>query len=315
MKAIRVREFGSSEVLTYITESRPIVGDQEVLIKIEAAGVGRVDVSARQGYYAPLPEPGFIPGIEAAGEVIVLGKNVDKNWLGKKVFVRLFSGGYAEEIAVRTEALVEIPAPITSIKAVAFGVNALVASFAMDLANLDKGDRLLLRGATGGIGTVAALIAKTKGIHVTAAMRSIHKKIHLENIGIDDFLMTDNLANLSLNYHSILDLVLGSDMDAYVNLLAKRGNYIIAGGLAGSPEIDFGMSFLKRVHQSLSLHVFSLNAFSDEEIRTRMGQIFILMIDHSLSAPIQDVFPLKDAGKAHDLMVSGNFFGKIILAN
>jgi len=66
--------------------------------------------------------------------------------------------------------------------------------------------------------------------------------------------------------------VFGTDVDTYVNLFAKRGHYIIAVGVAGSPERDFGMSFLTRVHQSLSLHVFSMNAFSDEEIRKRMTQ-------------------------------------------
>ena len=315
MKAIRVNKFGTSKVLTYSTEPRPAVGDQEVLIKIEAAGVGRVDISARQGSYGPLSEPGFIPGIEVAGEVVLLGKNTHKEWLGKKVFARVFNGGYAEEIAVPVEALIEIPEQLTSIEAVAFGVNALVASFALDLANLDKGDRFLIRGATGGIGTVAALIAKAKGIHVTAAIRSNSKKTHLENIGIKDFLITNDLTHACSNYGAILDLVLGSNMDEYVNLLAKKGNYIIAGGSGGNPKIDFGMSFLRRVHYSLSLHVFSLNAFSDRQIEERMSQIFKSMTDYSLRAPIQSVFSLKDAAKAHDLMESGTVFGKIILTN
>jgi NADPH2:quinone reductase len=315
MKAIRVNKFGTSKVLTYIDEPRPAVGDQEVLIKIEAAGVGRVDISARQGSYGPLSEPGFIPGIEVAGEVIVLGKNTPMEWLGKRVFARIFNGGYAEEIAVSVEALIEIPEQLTAIETVAFGVNALVASFALDLASLDKGDRLLIRGTTGGIGTVAALIAKPKGIHVTAAIRSYSKQTHLENIGIKDFLITNDVTNASSNYGAILDLVLGSSIDDYVNLLAKKGNYIIAGGSGGNPEKDFGMSFLRRVHHSLSLHVFSLNAFSDSQIKKRMDEIFKSMIDYSLRAPIENVFPLKDAAKAHDLMESGSVFGKIVLTN
>jgi len=313
MKAIRIHEFGASKVLSYNTEPRPFVGDQEVLIKIEAAGVGRVDVSARQGHYAPLSKPGFIPGIEVAGEVVIVGRNANKDWLGKRVFTRLFSGGYAEEVAVLAETLIEIPVLMTSIEAVAFGVNALVASFSLDLANLNKGDRLLIRGATGGIGTVAALIAKANGIHVTAAIRSIDKQKHLEKIGVKNYLVNDELAHTGSNYNVLLDLVLGTKMDAYVDLLANRGHYIIAGGLGGSPKIDFGMSFLERVHRSLSLHVFSLNAFSDQEISHRMTELLKFVTHHSLSAPIEEVFSLKDAAKAHDLMESGKIFGKIIL--
>ena len=313
MKAIKVNKFGSSEVLIYSDESRPTVADNEVLIKIEAAGIGRVDISARQGHYAPLSTPGFIPGIEVAGEVVLLGKDVDKKWLGKKVFARVFSGGYAEEISLSVASLVEIPKNLTTIEAIAFGVNALVASFSLDLSGLGNGDRLLIRGASGGIGSVATLIAKAMGIHVTAAIRSESKKEYLKQLGIKDFLLAQDIADSTLKYHAILDLVLGGGIDACVNLLEKNGNYIIAGGSGGSFEIDFGMSFLKRVHLSLSLHIFSLNAFSDTKIGERMTHIFKLITDHQLRAPIHKIFSLKEAIKAHDFMESGDVFGKIIL--
>jgi len=315
MKAVRVEKFGGSELLRYGNEPRPSVGEGEVLIKITAIGVGRVDVSARKGHYGPLSEPGFIPGIEAAGEVITLGKNTPSEWLGKKVFARLFKGGYAEEIAVPFSALVEIPMELTEIQAVAFGVNALVASFSLDVAHLAKGDRLLIRGATGGIGSVAAILANAEGIATTASLKTDSKKINLQNIGMQHFLRDDDLDSKTAPYNAILDLVLGSGLDPYVNLLAERGHYIIAGGAAGSPDNDFGMSFLMRVHKSLNLHVFSLNTFSDSEINVRMIQIFKLIIQHSLSAPVYEIFPLQDAAKAHDLLDSGNVFGKIILVN
>lgn len=315
MKAIRIEKFGCSDVLKYGYEAEPSVGEDEVLIKIKGAGVGRVDISARKGLYGPLSEPGFIPGIEVAGEVITLGKNAANQWLGKRVFARLFQGGYAEEIAVPVSALVEIPDELTEIQAIAFGVNALVASYSLGLASLQKGNRLLIRGATGGIGSVAAILAKANGIMVTASVQSDSKIINLEKIGIQDFLKHKDLDSKATPYNAILDLVLGSGLDPYINLLAERGHYVIAGGAAGSPDVDFGMSFLTRVHKSLNLHVFSLNTFSDSEVNIRMTQLFKLITQHSLSSPVHEVFSLQDAVKAHDLLESGNVFGKIILAN
>ena len=315
MKAIKIEKFGSTEVLNYIDEPRPSVGEQEVLIKIKAIGVGRVDISARKGLYGPLQEPGFIPGIEVVGEVIIVGENTPLYWFGKRVFARLFKGGYAEEVSVPVSSLVEVPKGITDIQAVAFGVNALVASFSLELSSLEKDDRLLIRGATGGIGSIAAILANANGINVTAELQSDRKRGNLVDIGIKQFLKQEDIISQEASYKSIIDLVLGKGVDQYVNLLADRGHYIISGGAAGSPEEEFGMSFLSRVHKSLNLHIFSLNTFSDSEINSRMTHLFKFILEYSLVAPLHEVLLLKDAAQAHDLLESGQVFGKIILIN
>lgn len=315
MKAIKIDKFGSTEVLSYGYEPRPSAGEKEVVIRIKAIGVGRVDISAREGLYAPLQEPGFIPGIEVAGEVITVGEHTPADWIGKRVFARLFKGGYAEEVSVPFSSLVEVPEEITDVQAVAFGINALVASFSLELADLNKNDHLLIRGATGGIGSIAAIFASSYGFNVTAELQSDRKRDRLEAIGISQFLKPDDIIHRKASYKSIIDLVLGKGLDPYINLLVDRGHYIISGGAAGSPEQDFGMSFLTRVHQSLNLHVFSLNTFSEKEVNIRMTDLFTLISERSLIAPVYEILSLKDAAKAHDLLASGDVFGKIVLVN
>lgn len=315
MKAIKIIKFGGTEVLSYEDEPRPLAGEKEVVIRIKAIGVGRVDISARKGLYAPLQKPGFIPGIEVAGEVITVGEHAPADWIGKRVFARLFKGGYAEEVSVPFSSLVEVPEEITDVQAVAFGVNALVASFSLELADLKKDDRLLIRGATGGIGSIAAILANADGLSVTAELQSDRKRDRLEAIGIRQFLRPDDIIHQKASYKSIIDLVLGKGLDPYINLLVERGHYIISGGAAGSPEQDFGMSFLTRVHQSLNLHIFSLNTFSENEINIRMTDLFTFISACSLMAPVHEILSLKDAAKAHDLLESGNVFGKIVLVN
>lgn len=97
MKAISVEQFGGPDVLelSEVPDPRPAPG--EVLISIEASGVGYVDVMAREGHYHAFTEAGFVPGLEIAGVVSELGDGVDAGWLGRRVFAMpMTGGGYAE---------------------------------------------------------------------------------------------------------------------------------------------------------------------------------------------------------------------------
>ena len=313
MKAVEVSAFGTSEVLNLKEIAAPVANESEVLIEIHAAGVGRVDIMARQGLYALLTDPGFIPGIEIAGVILKTGHNVDKNWIGKRVFARTFKGGYAEQIAVPFSAVVEIPDAVSMTDAVALGVNALVADFSLRKAQLSEGSRLLIRGITGGIGTIATKLALLKKIDVTALLINSDKKAELEELGVTGFIYDGETSIYERSFDGVLDLVFGPGIDPFVDLLKDNSNYVISGGVGGGPEPDFGMSFVKRYHRSLSLHCFSLNATTDEKIRDSMSGLLKLAADGLLTPPIDKVFPLTAAREAHELLESGNVFGKVVL--
>ena len=101
MKVIAVTEFGGADVLRLEDRPDPVPLPHEVLIRIEASGVGFVDVMARQGNYIAFPEPGFIPGLEIAGHVVTVGDDVDPAWIGRRVFAMpMQGGGYAELVAL-----------------------------------------------------------------------------------------------------------------------------------------------------------------------------------------------------------------------
>ncbi|MFE7122494.1 zinc-binding alcohol dehydrogenase family protein, partial [Streptomyces sp. NPDC057654] len=184
MKAVIVSSFGGPEVLRVVDRPAPRPGPGQALIRVEAAGVGYVDVMARDGDYQPLSEPGFVPGMEAAGAVAAVGEGVDEHWIGRRVFALTGTGAYAEYVVADVRGLARLPESVSSADAVALGVNALVASLGLDRTHIEKGERVLVRGAGGGIGLMAAQLAALSGGTVTAITSSPERAERLQNLGV-----------------------------------------------------------------------------------------------------------------------------------
>src|SRR5690554_4316987 len=134
MKVVKVMSFGSPEELVLAAGGHDEVGPSQVVIAVEAAGVGYVDLLMRKGFFPGFSSPGFVPGIEVAGTVIMVGDKVDKSWMGQRVYAITHAGGYAEAVVVDHSALARIPNGLSATEAVALGVNALVAEFSLKKA-------------------------------------------------------------------------------------------------------------------------------------------------------------------------------------
>ena len=313
MKSIKVTSFTESKGLIWTEMPDPEVTQGQVLIKIDAAGVGMVDILMSKGMYPDVKEPGFIPGFEVAGTVISVADENNKAWVGKRVYAMTSFGGYAEKVAVNAEALVEIPDNVTAVDAVGLGINALVAQISLERGQFRAGQEVFIRGASGGIGSSVAVVAIANGGVVTATASSTEKDSKLKSIGVQTMSTTNSNKNLSERFDIIIDPVAGKDIANFVPLLKDNGRYIINGVAGGFPEVSFFNTFLLSFQRSLNLSFLSLNSIAIDELKGRLKDIFGMAAKGGLNPVIDEVLPLPDALKAHQRIESGSVFGKIVL--
>ncbi len=314
MQAIIVETFGGPDQLKWVRFDDPEPAADEVVIAVSAAGVGYVDVMAREGRYV-FPNPGFIPGLEVAGKIVALGKGVDEDWLGRQVLaLPQRGGGYAERVALKARDLIPLPPDIPPEDAIGIGVNALVAAFSLDRAHVSADERVLIRGAGGGIGLWATQLGARLNADVTATTSTRERGERLRNLGARSLWNHRTDPPLSSgSFDVVIDAIGGPQTPSYVDLLRANGRYVLCGGIEGAPPADFGQALLGRFHQSLSFAVFSLNSMAPQQSRARLAPLFDAVQSGDLSAVIDRRFPLHEAEAAHLRLQSGEAFGKILL--
>jgi NADPH:quinone reductase-like Zn-dependent oxidoreductase len=242
MKAIAYTEYGSPDVLELIEIAKPTPKDDEVLIKVHAASVNSGDLHLLRAdpfltrLYSGLLKPKYkILGADIAGQVEEVGKNVKQFKPGDEVFGDLSAcswGGFAEYVCARENALVLKPAKISYEAAAAVPMAAVTALQGLrGKGKIQSGQKVLINGASGGVGTFAVQIAKSFGAEVTAVCstgnmdmaRSIGAD-HVIDYTQEDFTQNDHRYDLILaanGYHSISD---------YKRVLTSQGTYVMTGG-------------------------------------------------------------------------------------
>ena len=261
-------------------------GAGEVVIDVRAIGVGRVDLIMQQ-----VVPTDFVPGIEAAGIVTAVGADVDQQWIGRRVFARMQTGAYAEEVVASSTALVALPDGVTFEAAVASGVNALVAHFCIAKARLTADETVLVRGARGGIGHLVVQMAKSLGAQVIEGHRD----------------------SVPVSADVVIDLVAGPDTGAYLQKLKANGRYVIAGISAGMPPADFAGSMLADFRRSRSLVTLSLDTVEEEVMNGAAAQIFKDVAAGRTTPVIAQTFAIDQADAALRLLETGGVVGKVVL--
>jgi len=171
MKAIHCREWGTPDILRLEEAESPSLKPHQVRIRVRAAGVNFADTLMVAGKYQVKPPFPFTPGLEAAGEIVELGNDVEGLRLGQRALAVLrFGGGYAEEIVLDAAAVAPIPDAMDFATAAAFPVAYGTSHFALThRGHLQPGETLLVLGAAGGVGLTAVEIGKAIGARVIAA--------------------------------------------------------------------------------------------------------------------------------------------------
>lgn len=314
MKVVKVMSFGSPEELVLAEVGQGEVGLGQVVIAVEAAGVGHVDLLMRKGFFPGFSSPGFVPGIEVAGTVIKIGDKVNKGWMGQRVFAITPSGGYAEEVVVDHSALARIPEGVSATAAVALGVNALVAEYSLEKAGCTFGQNLLVRGAGGGIGVLSTQLAVLKGASVTAITSSRYKQQKLEALSVKKIIIGQEEGNDSHDrYDIIIDPVAGSGVQYFINKLNPNGRYILNGAAAGIPKDTFASTLVSHFQKSLTVSCMSLTSIETPSLTSTIEGLFDLAEKGRLLPIIAETYSLSEVAEAHRRLETGQAFGKIVI--
>ena len=241
MKAIVQRTYGLPDVLEMSEAPIPSIDDDQVLIRVHASSVNALEWHLMTGTpYLVRPQAGFtkpkreILGADVAGTVEEVGANVTRFKPGDDVFGEV-GGGYAEYTVARPKTLVLKPVNATFEQAAAVPVAALTALQGLrDHGRIEPGQRVLINGASGGVGTFAIQIAKTLGAEVTAVC-STGNVDTAQSLGADkviDYTRTD-FTESERDYDLMLDIAGTGSVSGCVSVLAEAGRYIVVGGPKG----------------------------------------------------------------------------------
>lgn len=323
MTVVEIAAPGGPEQLKPARRPLPKPGDNEVLIRVEAAGVNRPDVMQRQGRYPPPPGASDLPGMEVAGEVVALGSHVSGVSLGDKVTSLLPGGGYAGYALAAAPLLMPVPKGLSMVEAAAIPETFLtVWTNLFERGRCKAGDIVLIHGGTSGIGTTAIQLAKAWGARVFATAGSEAKARACEALGAvrgidyktEDFVQVIRAETQGYGVDITLDMVAGSYVQRNLDIAAVEGRVVTISTLGGSrAEINVGMILIKRLTltgSTLRSRTVAQKAAVAEGVRQN---VWPLIESGKVRPVIFKTFPLTEASEAHRLMESSNHIGKIVL--
>lgn len=167
MKYVEASQFGGPEVLTVVEKETPTPGDSMLLVEVQAAGINYTDVAARKGLYPAIPKAPFTPGLEVAGILREVGKDVQGFKTGDTVAaITAMGGGYASHLLIPAATAIPFPKHLDPALVAGVLVQGLTAYLVLDQARVKSGDAVLITAAAGGVGSLAVQLAKARGAKV-----------------------------------------------------------------------------------------------------------------------------------------------------
>jgi NADPH2:quinone reductase len=322
MKAIQVKRAGGPEVLELVKLPVPEAKGAEAVVKIVAAGVNFIDVYYREGRYkAVMP---FVPGQEAAGDVVAVGTNVTNLKVGDRVAYTMVLGSYAEYSAVAADRLVKIPEGVSYQQAAAAMLQGMTAHYlSHDTYPLKKGETALVHAAAGGVGLLLVQMAHGIGARVIGTVSTEEKAKLAREAGADDVILytqTDFEAETrrltgGRGVDVVYDSVGKTTFEKGLDILRPRGYMVLFGGSSGPvPPFD-----LIQLSQKGSLYVtrptLTHYVATREDLEMRAGAVFSMIATGKLKLRIAHTYPLEDATQAHRDLEARRTTGKLLLLN
>jgi len=299
----------------------PEPGAGEVLVDVRAAGLNSADMLQRRGMYpAPPGSPPDIPGMELAGEVVALGRDVQRFSVGDRVMALVGGGGQAELALAHERVTMPAPNTLTWPKAGGFPEVFVTAHDALfTQCGLHVGEHALVHAAAGGVGIAGVQLAALAGARVTATVRNPDLRDDVASIGASAgrtaVVAPDDFAAYG-PFDVVLELLgapnIGPDLDA----LATGGRIVVIGvGAGASTDLNLLTLMAKRGR----IHASTLRARPLEE-KARAVQLVAAQVlpfvengDARLQVPVAAAYPMPDAEAAYDRFLAGGKLGKIVL--
>ncbi len=313
---------GPDKPLSLVNDDVPKPGDHEILIRVEAAGVNRPDLTQRAGLYPPPPGASQTLGLEVAGEIVEVGHGVTRWHVGDKVAALLAGGGYAEYATAHEGSALPIPAGLSMVEAAALPETVMtVWANVFEGGALKQRETLLVHGGASGIGTTAIQMARASGARVYATAGDAAKVKLCEKLGADrginyrteDFeAVVRDLGGADV----VLDMVGGPYMQKNLDVLKDQGRLVMIAFLQGpTAQLNLMRMMLKR----LTITGSTLRSRSNEEkarIAAQVERNVWPWIEAGRVKPVIDsTFPLAEAEQAHARLQTGAHAGKIVLTN
>ncbi len=323
MRAVTTDGAGGPEVLQVAEVPDPEPGAGEVLVKVAATAVNRADTLQRQGVYPPPPGASDIIGLECSGTIAAVGSDVAGWSVGDEVCALLAGGGYAELVAVPAGQLMPVPDGVDLVTAGALPeVVCTVWSNVFMVAGLQRGERLLVHGGAGGIGTVAIQLAAALGAQVFTTAGTEEKRALCRELGADvaidyreeDFVEVVREHTDGAGVDVVLDNMGGKYLGRNVDALATEGRLVVIGLQGGATgELDLGALLRKRgavIATSLRGRPVAGKAAICAAV---VEHVWPLVADGTLRTIVDSVLPLDQVADAHRRMDEGAHTGKIVL--
>jgi len=321
MHAVQIHQPGGPEVLTLGDVDEPTPSKGEVLIEVKAAGVNFIDTYQRSGLY-PMKFP-FIPGLECAGVVIGLGKEVTAFSVGDRVAVCQGSGSYAEQRTAPAERVVSLPDDISFDHAAASMVQALTAHYlTVDTYPLRPGDKCLIHAGAGGTGRLLIQFAKHAGAEVFTTVGTAAKAELAASAGADhviNYNETDFAAEVRARAGTdrpldvVYDGVGASVFDESLGLLRKRGLMATFGNASGAVPPVSPLALMSGGSLFLTRPTLFDYTETRDDLVERASAVFGLIADGTLDIRIDAKYPLEAAAQSHVDLEARMTTGKLLL--
>lgn len=324
MRAVVITHPGGPEVLEVRDVDEPIASPEDLLVRVRASGLNRADIHQRNGGYpAPPGSPADIPGLEYAGEVAGVGRDVRGFTVGDRVFGIVGGGAHAELLNVAARTAARVPPGVSWVDAGAIPEAFITAHDALiTQARLAHGERVLIHAVGSGVGLAATQVARAIGAIPFGTSRTADKIERAMPFGLERGAVIRDPNELGSvaqgwapqGFDVVLDLVGGSYTPASIAALASRGRLMLVGLVAGaSATLDLRRILARRLTvigtvlraRSVDEKAAATDAFSRD--------LLAMFQTGTLRAVVDRVFPLDAIADAHRRMESNESFGKVVV--
>ena len=321
MKSVVCTKLGEPKLLEIMEVDKPIPLDDEVLIKVEAAGVNYPDALLVQGKYQIVVEPPFTPGNEVCGYVDQVGKNVDLK-KGTKVIGLPEIGGFSEFVCINKKLVIPISDNINSLAGASLPINYGTTYYALKRrAKAASGESLLILGASGGVGTASIQLGKILGLTTIAAIGSDEKEEYVKNLGVDHIIRYDkeNLKESAKKLTDgkgvdiVVDPVGGNVTEEALRATAWNGRLLVIGFAQGEiPKIPLNITLVKGV-SIVGVWWGRWTQTSPKETAEDFNELIGFINEGKLDINPKNVYSIEEVSTAMDNFLNRKNIGKTVI--
>lgn len=323
MRAISVQTSGQ---LSWVEVPDIEPGESEVLIAVHTAGINRADLLQAAGKYPPPPGASEILGLEVSGTVAAVGAGVSGWTVGQPVCALLAGGGYAEYVAVPAEQVMPIPESVEIRYAAALPeVACTVWSNLVMTAGLSAGEWVLIHGGASGVGSHAVQVARALDARVAVTAGTRHKLELCRELGAEaticyreeDFVERVRAETDGAGADVVLDIMGAAYLGRNVDALATDGRLVVIGMQGGRrAELDLGKLVAKRAAvfgTALRGRPVTGPHGKADIVRAVVENVWPMVASGQVRPVVGAEFPIQEAQAAHELLASGDVYGKVLL--